>query len=72
MGNPTEKALLVYSKSLGINYLDLRPSPNILRVKPFSSERKKMSTLYKDSDGNRWILVKGAPERVLKNCSYYK
>lgn len=70
-GNRTELALLRFAKNLGIDYNDLRPSEQILLAKPFSSTRKKMSTLYRDNQGKRFILVKGAPEIILKNCSKY-
>ena len=47
VGNRTECALLALSESLGVAYAELRSQnqPHVLRVFPFSSERKRMSTL---------------------------
>src|SRR5262249_14781041 len=36
---------------------------------PFESEHKFMATLHKNSDGSQMLLVKGAPEVILKNCN---
>lgn len=70
-GNRTEMALLTFCHSLEINYNDFRPNPKILKVKPFSSERKKMSTVYKESSGKLHLLLKGAPEILLLKCKFY-
>lgn len=70
-GNRTELALLTFAKECGVNYNSLRPSESILKSKPFSSERKKMSTLYQEKDGSKWIIVKGAPEIILRFCTKY-
>lgn len=47
VGNRTECALLALSEGLGVPYARLRSQnkPHVLRVFPFSSERKRMSTL---------------------------
>jgi magnesium-transporting ATPase (P-type) len=37
----------------------------------FSSERKTMSTVIAGSNGSNWVLLKGAPERVLEKCNGY-
>jgi Ca2+-transporting ATPase len=36
---------------------------------PFSSETKFMATFHREEDGKVWVLVKGAPEKVLGMCS---
>jgi len=34
----------------------------------FSSERKTMSTVVKGGPNQNWVLLKGAPERVIDRC----
>ena len=34
---------------------------------PFDSQRKAMSVVMAESNGNRWMYTKGAPEVVLRN-----
>ena len=38
---------------------------------PFSSERKRMSTIVKHRDGNMRMYTKGASEIVLDYCTKY-
>jgi magnesium-transporting ATPase (P-type) len=37
---------------------------------PFSSERKRMTTVHQMADGRRMALMKGAPEAVLQRCTH--
>lgn len=59
VGSRTECALLILSESLGASYAQLRSDwePRMLRVIPFSSERKMMSTLVTHSQQRCPILV---------------
>jgi len=43
--------------------------PRIHEV-PFTSERKRMTTVHKVGDGKAFAYVKGAPEVVLERCSH--
>lgn len=66
-GDPTEGALIVSALKSGLDpESEKRLSPT-LSVIPFESERAYMATLH-EIDGRRYILVKGAPEQVLKMC----
>lgn len=49
---------------LNVSYTDFRPSDNIIKIIPFSSSRKRMSTVYIPKDNNNIVRVysKGAPE----------
>ena len=44
---------------------------NLVKRMPFSSQRKRMSTIVERSEGApRRLLIKGASEYVLKSCKY--
>ncbi|HCO68855.1 MAG TPA: calcium-translocating P-type ATPase, PMCA-type [Dysgonomonas sp.] len=66
LGNPTEGALLLWLKSRGIDYLEVREKSEVIDQLPFSTERKYMATLVNSPVLNKKILyIKGAPEIVL-------
>jgi Ca2+-transporting ATPase len=67
VGDPTEAALVVAALKGGLNAQELRELHQRLDVIPFESETKFMATLH-DMDGERHILLKGAPETVLQRC----
>lgn len=67
-GDPTEGALLVLGAKSGFTpHLGTEALPR-LDVIPFESEHRFMATHHRDSDGEPWIFVKGAPERILDMC----
>lgn len=68
LGNPTEGALLLWLNSRGVDYQTLRSSCTRLEELPFSTERKFMATIGKDSHGQKILFVKGAPEIVFDMC----
>jgi Ca2+-transporting ATPase len=64
-GDPTEGALVVAAMKLGLNPTELRlENPRVEEI-PFSSERKRMTTVHHLEDGRTMAFLKGAPERVL-------
>lgn len=68
-GEPTEKALGEYAQSMGIDFAALRRDMPRVGEIPFSSARKRMTTLHKTEDG--WISVtKGAPDILLGKCAF--
>ncbi|MBE5075143.1 calcium-translocating P-type ATPase, PMCA-type [Anaerotignum lactatifermentans] len=68
-GEPTEKALGEYAQSMGIDFAALRRDMPRVGEIPFSSARKRMTTLHKTEDG--WISVtKGAPDILLEKCGF--
>ena len=69
LGNPTEGALLLWLNTQGINYQTIRNHTIRLEELPFSTERKYMATIAKDSDDKKWLFVKGAPEIVFRMCT---
>ncbi len=62
-GDPTEVALVVAAAKAGISIEGLREEIPRKDVVPFDSEKQYMATL------NDNIILKGAPEVVLKRCS---
>ena len=72
MGNKTEMALMEFSNNLGVNYSNVRKLENIINMIPFSSDRKKMMTMFKHEDGRTILYVKGAPEIILQECQFYR
>lgn len=68
-GEPTEKALGEYAQTMGIDFAALRRDMPRVGEIPFSSARKRMTTLHKTEDG--WISVtKGAPDILLEKCAF--
>ncbi len=69
-GDPTEGALVVAAVKGGFHETEMRlKNPRIEEI-PFSSERKRMTTVHQMADGSRVAFMKGAPEVVLERCSH--
>ncbi|MEM1517616.1 MAG: cation-translocating P-type ATPase [Nitrososphaerota archaeon] len=67
-GDPTEGALLVLSEKLGLNYEKTLTSHKRLGEVPFSSERKRMTTIVSGPEGYM-AYMKGAPEVIISKCT---
>jgi Ca2+-transporting ATPase len=67
-GDPTEGALVIAASKLGLNPTELRLENPRIEEFPFSSERKRMTTLHRMQDGRIMAFLKGAPELVLAAC----
>ena len=66
-GDPTEGALVVAGAKAGLDAHSLRDDHEREETIPFESERKYMATVH-EVDGQRRLLVKGAPDRLLEMC----
>ncbi|MEA5511333.1 cation-translocating P-type ATPase [Crocosphaera sp. UHCC 0190] len=85
MGDPTEGALLALSGKAGLQQSTLENQYERVAEFPFSSERKRMSTICEWSEtGNHWpswqlrqnhayaMFTKGSPELILERCQSYQ
>ncbi|MCL7938941.1 cation-transporting P-type ATPase [Halomonas sp. ATCH28] len=66
-GDPTEGALVVAAAKAGLSAARLRDDHDRHDAIPFESERKYMATLHQ-LEGEQYLLVKGAPDRLLEMC----
>ena len=69
-GDPTEGALVVTAAKAGM--LQEKLGEQYLRIGevPFTSERKRMSTIHTTPEGEKVAYVKGAPEIILERCAF--
>ena len=68
-GDPTEGALVVAAAKAGFQREELKKIyPRVGEV-PFTSERKRMTTVHKTPEGEIRAYLKGAPEIVLDRCA---
>ena len=70
IGDPTEGALIVAATKAGLTERTLSEEyPRIAEI-PFTSERKRMTTVHLTPERGRVAFVKGAPEIVVERCSH--
>lgn len=69
IGDTTEGALIVLAAKAGMDKKDAEAACPRVREFPFSSERKRMTTVHRNRDGTLFACVKGAPEVVLGLCT---
>ena len=70
-GDPTEGALLVAARKLGLVQAELACWRRVAEI-PFTSERKRHATVHAapDKPDELHVFVKGAPEVLLTKCRY--
>ncbi|HET8856328.1 MAG TPA: cation-translocating P-type ATPase [Nitrososphaeraceae archaeon] len=69
-GDPTEIALLIFAKKIGIAKDELSSLSPRLREIPFTAERKMMITFHRsDKTKDVEVFAKGAPEIILNHCN---
>ena len=79
VGSAIEVAMLKWARLLGVDYLKKREAcpqlkeddgktPGVVKMFPFHSNRKRSSCLVRLPDGRYRLLVKGAPEMVIRLC----
>ncbi|MFD2239121.1 cation-transporting P-type ATPase [Aureimonas populi] len=68
LGDPMEGALGALAMKAGLDPRSLRAAWPRLDAIPFDAEHRFMATLNAAPSGERWVFVKGAPERVMAMC----
>jgi len=66
VGDPTEGALLVLGHKAGLVHAHVDAAWPRCDSIPFESQHRFMATAHRDDEGEPWIFVKGAPEKMLE------
>lgn len=69
-GDPMEGALITLAMKAGLNPAEVRKDLPRTDAIPFDSAHRYMATLHHDHEQHGYILIKGAPERLLEMCAY--
>ncbi|HMO47552.1 MAG TPA: cation-transporting P-type ATPase [Rubrivivax sp.] len=68
LGDPTEGALLVLGHKAGLQQAHTESAWPRRDSIPFESQHRFMATAHRDDEGQPWIFVKGAPEKMFDIC----
>jgi Ca2+-transporting ATPase len=68
-GDPTEGALVVAAVKAGLDHAGLNAAAPRIGEIPFTSERRRMTTVHRTADGGLVAYSKGAAEDVLAGCT---
>ena len=69
-GDPTEGSLIVAAAKAGMHIGETRLKNPRVEELPFSSERKRMTTIHETEDNMKIAFMKGAPEVLIGRCSH--
>jgi Ca2+-transporting ATPase len=70
IGDTTEGALIVAAAKAGITKKDAEEAYPRVHEVPFTSERKRMTTVHKTPEGKLVAYVKGAPEMIIERSTH--
>jgi sarco/endoplasmic reticulum calcium-translocating P-type ATPase len=68
-GDPTEAALLIAAAKGGLTPEKLDDTFFRIDELPFDSDRKCMSVVCDDHNGETWVFTKGAPDAIINKCT---
>lgn len=68
-GDPMEGALLAFAGKVGVDDRADRATWKRTDAIPFDAKHRFMATLHHDLEGNAFVFVKGAPERIVGMCN---
>ena len=69
VGDPMEGALLAFSGKVGLQSAQENKIWSRTDVIPFDADHRYMATLNHNHDGESYVFIKGAPERILAMCA---
>jgi len=69
IGDTTEGAIIVAAAKAGLKQENVEQEYPRLREVPFTSERKRMTTVHRSPEGRVFVYSKGAPEVILERCA---
>jgi len=69
-GDPTEGALVVVAMKADFQQNEVKMQYPRIGELPFSSERKRMTTVHSTPQGDQIVYMKGAPETILQRCAH--
>ena len=69
LGDPTEGALLVLGHKAGLQQAQTEAAWPRQDSIPFESQHRFMASAHRDDEGQPWIFVKGAPEKLFEICA---
>lgn len=70
VGDPTEIALVAAAAQIGLTKPELEARQPRVHEFPFDSDRKKMTTIHKSSEGHVIAYTKGAADQMLDACTH--
>ncbi|KAJ5068059.1 calcium-transporting atpase [Anaeramoeba ignava] len=72
VGNQIDGAIVSYLMAMKFPFFDFQKEnkEKIVKEFPFSSSRKRMSTIF-EKNGKHRIHMKGSPQVILERCSHY-
>lgn len=70
VGDPTEGSLLTLAHKAGVDPIEAGAGTPRIDAILFESEHRFMATLHHDHTGRAFVLLKGAPERVLSRATF--